>query len=88
MKILICVFLVLMNLLGYELMAMDKRRARAGRWRIPEASLFGVALLGGSVGCILGMYVFRHKTRHIAFVIGMPLILIAQLAAAYFFFLR
>jgi len=69
---------VLINLAGLCLMGIDKRRARLGKWRIPERTLFLIALLGGSIGSLIGMYLFRHKTRHLKFVIGMPLILICQ----------
>lgn len=62
-------------------MGIDKRRARRGAFRIPEANLFLTALVGGSIGCIAGMYTFRHKTKHMSFVLGMPAILIVQLAA-------
>lgn len=67
------------NLLGLILMGADKNRARRGAWRIPEKTFFLLAVLGGSVGCWLGMYLFHHKTRHWYFVVGMPLILIAQI---------
>ena len=59
-------------------MLVDKWKARKNLWRIPEAVLFGSALLGGSIGCIAGMYLVRHKTKHISFVFGMPLIFAAQ----------
>ena len=80
MKILF-VYLVIINLLSLFLMAEDKRRARRHLWRIPERTLFAAALVGGSVGALLSMYLFHHKTRHLYFVVGMPLILVAQLAA-------
>ena len=64
---------------GFGLMAFDKSCARRGAWRIPERVLFGVALLGGSAGTWAGMYLCRHKTRHWYFVVGMPLILAAQI---------
>lgn len=67
------------NLLGLILMGADKSRARRNQWRIPEKTFFLVAVLGGSAGCWAGMYLFHHKTRHWYFVIGMPLILIAQI---------
>ena len=74
-------YLVLMNLIAFALMGIDKRRAkREGMRRIPEKTLFLSALLGGSVGAIVGMRTFRHKTRHWYFVWGMPLILAAQIA--------
>ena len=74
-------YLCIINLAAFFLMASDKRRARKGLWRIPEKTLFLSAVLGGSAGALLGMYTFHHKTRHWYFVIGMPLILILQAAA-------
>ena len=70
--------LVVMNLLGYISMWSDKRRAITGKYRISEKTLFIIALLGGSIGSILGMNQFRHKTKHWYFKYGMPLILIIQ----------
>lgn len=81
----IIAYLLLINLAGFILMGLDKRRAVRRMWRIPERTLFIIALLGGSVGSILGMSAFRHKTKHKSFVFGMPAILILQLAAAYYF---
>ena len=75
-------YLVLVNAWGFLLMLADKLKARKGAWRIPEATLIGAALLGGSIGSIAGMYLFRHKTRHIKFALGLPLILAAQLILA------
>ena len=72
-------YLILLNLLGFILMGVDKRRAIRHAWRIPEAHLFGCAILGGSLGSILGMYTFRHKTTHWYFVFGMPAILLIQI---------
>ncbi len=60
-------------------MGADKQRARKGAWRIPESTLFTIAIIGGSIGSILGMRTFRHKTRHWYFVYGMPFILIMQI---------
>ena len=77
------IFLLFMNILGFSLMFSDKQRAIRGRWRIPERTLFLVAVLGGSLGSLLGMRLFHHKTRHRYFVVGMPLILIVQLAVGY-----
>lgn len=65
-------------------MGIDKARARKKAWRIPEARLFFIALIGGSAGSIAGMYFFRHKTQHWYFVWGMPAILLLQLLAAFF----
>ena len=75
-------YLVLINLALFFTMGADKLRARKGGPRVPEATLFLLALLGGSVGGIGGMYLFRHKTRHWSFAVGFPVILILQLAAA------
>ena len=72
------------NILGFLLMGIDKWKARKGAFRIPESTLFIIAVIGGSLGSILGMYTFRHKTRHWYFVYGMPAILLLQLAAIFF----
>ena len=79
------VYLFLMNLIGFLSMLIDKRRARKNGWRIRERTLFLLAILGGSIGSLSGMYVFRHKTRHWYFVLGMPLILFLQAALTLFF---
>ena len=71
--------LVVMNLIGYISMWSDKRRAITGKYRISEKTLFIIALLGGSIGSILGMNQFRHKTKHWYFKYGMPLILMIQI---------
>ena len=75
------IYLIVMNLIGLAVMAMDKSKARHHVWRIPEKTLFLVSILGGSAGTLAGMYLFHHKTKHWYFVVGMPLILAAQLAA-------
>ncbi|MFW5631366.1 MAG: DUF1294 domain-containing protein [Acetivibrio ethanolgignens] len=80
------IYFILINLAGFAVMSIDKRKAIHGQWRIPEKTLSGIALLGGSVGSILGMEVFRHKTKHLSFRAGMPAILILQLAAIYLIF--
>lgn len=71
-------YLLLINAAGFLLMLIDKWKAKKNRWRIPEATLFLVAAVGGSIGSLIGMYTVRHKTKHIKFVVGMPLILAAQ----------
>lgn len=78
-------YLIFMNILAFLLMANDKQRARHKKWRSPEKTLFLTAILGGSIGSILGMQIFRHKTRHTAFVIGMPCILVIQIILAVLF---
>lgn len=75
----VIIYLILINLIAFALMGVDKSRARRHKWRIPEKTLFLSALLGGSPGAIAGMQVFRHKTRHWYFVVGMPCILIAEI---------
>ena len=79
MKTILIVYLMLINLIGFAAMALDKRRAIRHKWRIPERTLFLIALLFGSIGVLTGMYVFRHKTKHLSFSIGIPAILVAQL---------
>ena len=78
---LLCAYIGTLTLAGFLMMGIDKRKAIKHTWRIPEASLFIVAMIGGSAGVLLGMYAFRHKTRHIGFVYGIPAILILQIAA-------
>ena len=75
-------WLCVMSLVSFLVMGSDKRRAKQGARRVPEARLFLLALLGGGVGGLLGMYAFRHKTRHLHFVLGFPLIAAVQLLAA------
>ncbi len=77
-------YLLIINAAGLLLMLADKQRARKNRWRIPEATLFATALLGGSLGCLLGMYLCRHKTKRPKFTIGIPVILAVQMVAAYY----
>ena len=76
------IYLGIVNIWGFVFMWMDKRRAERNIWRISEFSLFIPAFFGGVLGCILGMRLFHHKTRHPKFVIGMPIILIIQVALA------
>lgn len=80
--VILAVYLLGINLVSFFLMGIDKSKARRRKWRIPEKTLFTFALLGGSIGAILGMRIFHHKTRHWYFVWGMPCILLAQLALA------
>ena len=75
---LIVAYFIVMNITGLLVMYLDKHKARKHKWRIPEKTLFIVSLLGGSIGTWSGMYIFRHKTKHWYFVVGMPLILILQ----------
>ncbi len=79
----VIVWLVIINLVAFAIFGIDKKRAKKGQWRIPEKTLFLSAILGGSIGAILGMYFFRHKTKHWYFRIGIPAILIAQIVIVY-----
>lgn len=76
-------YLIIINAVAFILMLADKQKARKHRWRIPEATLMGCAALGGSIGALAGMYLFRHKTKHPKFTLGIPAILLIQLALAY-----
>lgn len=82
MTTLILIYLLIINAIGFLLMLADKHKARKNLWRIPEATLFTAAFFGGTLGCLAGMYAVRHKTRHLKFTLGMPAILIAQIALA------
>ena len=82
-NILIFYFFII-NLIGYFLMYLDKEKAKKNKWRIKESTFFIIAILGGSVGAFLGMKVFRHKTKHLKFSIGLPLIIIVQVFIIYF----
>lgn len=76
----ILIYFTVINLLGFLVMLIDKRKAEKGAWRISEKTLFTFTLLGGGIGTIVGMYKFRHKTQKIKFTIGMPMILIFEIA--------
>lgn len=76
-------YLLLINAAAFVLMLVDKQKARRNLWRIPESTLMLTAALGGSVGALAGMYTFRHKTRHPKFTIGVPAILILQIALTF-----
>lgn len=77
---LVLLYLIIVNAAAFLLMLADKLKAKRGAWRIPETTLMGIAAIGGSVGALAGMYLFRHKTKHIKFTLGIPVILIAQIA--------
>jgi uncharacterized membrane protein YsdA (DUF1294 family) len=75
------VYLLLINASGFCFMLADKIKAKKNRWRIPEATLLGIAIIGGSLGVLCGMRLFRHKTLHPKFFIGVPIILAVQIIA-------
>lgn len=78
--------LLIINVVAFGLMHRDKRLAREKKWRIPERTLLLTAALGGSLGCLAGMYRFRHKTRHAKFTVGVPVILALQITLAMLLF--
>ena len=77
----IIIYLLAINIIGFLAMYLDKRKAKKGKWRTQEKTLFGICILGGGIGTITGMYVFRHKTQKPKFKIGMPALLILQILA-------
>lgn len=81
------VYLLLANLVGFVLMGVDKHKAKKKQWRIPEKTLFLSAILGGSIGALYGMHLFRHKTKHKSFKFGIPAILVMQMVLLIIVFL-
>lgn len=77
----ILIYLLTVNAIGFLLMTVDKYKARKNLWRIPESTLMTVAIIGGSIGSLIGMYTVRHKTKHLKFTVGIPVILVLQIAA-------
>lgn len=75
-------YLLIINAVSFVLMLIDKQKAKKRKYRIPEATLIGSAVLGGSIGAWLGMQIFRHKTKHIKFTLGVPFILGMQILLA------
>lgn len=78
----IILYFLIINIVGFLIMFIDKRKAKKGAWRIPEKTLFLITVLGGGVGTTAGMYVFRHKTQKLQFVIGFPFITILEIILA------
>lgn len=76
--------LIALNLLTFVVYGIDKWKAVKGKWRIPEATLLILAAIGGSIGALLGMQIWHHKTRHLKFKYGVPFILLAQIVLIYF----
>jgi len=88
MRLYFLIYLLAVNAICYALMLYDKKLAKSHRQRIPEKNFFALATIGGSPGCIVGMYTAHHKTRHKSFKFGMPAILLVQLAVCAFIILR
>jgi len=80
------IYLLIINLIGFLIMLIDKQRAVHKEWRIPEKTLIGVSILGGSIGMFIGMSSFRHKTKHKKFTIGVPFILLMQICIVILYF--
>ena len=80
----VLLYLIIVNAAAFLLMLADKQKAKRGAWRIPEKTLIGAAAIGGSIGALCGMYLFRHKTKHLKFTLGIPLILAVQIIAVIF----
>lgn len=88
MKEILILYLLLINAAAFLLMLIDKWKAKKNLWRISEATLMSTAILGGSIGALLGMYTVRHKTRHLKFALGIPLILAVQIGICLFLFAK
>lgn len=82
----ILAYLLVINLIGFIIMLIDKQRAIHKEWRIPENTLIGISIIGGSIGMLLGMSAFRHKTKHIKFKFGVPFILFIQIGLIILYF--
>ena len=88
MKEILILYLLLINAVAFLLMLIDKWKAKKNLWRISEATLMSTAILGGGIGALLGMYAVRHKTRHLKFTLGIPLILAVQIGICLFVFTK
>lgn len=84
----IIIYFIIINIVGFLAMFIDKEKAKRGAWRIPEQSLFVITALGGGFGTISGMYIFRHKTRKLYFKIGFPFILISEIVLILYWILK
>lgn len=84
MTIFLIIYFIVVNILGFALMGIDKSKAQKQQWRISEANLLLSAAIGGSIGSYIGMQKFRHKTKHIKFTLGVPAIMIIQAVLAIF----
>ena len=84
----VLLYLLLINVIGFFAMGIDKLKAKKEWWRIPEGTLMMICLLGGGIGTITGMYKFRHKTKKLKFSVGMPTILISEIALVIYLFIK
>ena len=81
----IIIYLIIINIIGFLVMYIDKQKAKKGKWRIPEKTIFIITVLGGGIGTISGMYAFRHKTQKLHFTIGLPTITILEIIGVNYF---
>ena len=81
----IIIYFLVINIFGFFIMWLDKQKAKKGKWRIPEKTLFIITALGGGIGTISGMYAFRHKTQKLHFTIGLPTITILEIIGVIYF---
>jgi len=81
----IIIYLIIINIIGFLVMYIDKQKAKKGKWRIPEKTIFIITVLGGGIGTISGMYAFRHKTQKLHFKIGLPTITILEIIGVIYF---
>ena len=81
----IIIYLIIINIIGFLVMYIDKQKAKKGKWRIPEKTIFIITVLGGGIGTISGMYTFRHKTQKLHFTIGLPAITILEIIGLTYF---
>lgn len=81
----IILYVLIINLIGFLIMGLDKFKAKKGFWRTPEKTIFTITLLGGGIGTVTGMYLFRHKTKKMKFIIGLPTILISEIVLIIYF---
>lgn len=84
----IAIYLIVINLTGFISMYWDKQKAKKGQWRTPEKTLLTIALIGGSIGSLIGMYTFKHKTHKTRFWIGIPVILVIQICLAIYIIIK
>lgn len=84
----IVIYFIVINLIGFLAMGIDKYKAKRNYWRIPEGTLMMLAVLGGGIGTISGIYAFRHKTKKMKFTVGMPTILISEIAIIIYLFIK
>ena len=84
MTYIIIFYLLIINIIAFSLMYIDKQKAKKNKWRIKEDALMISAFLGGSIGALIGMNTFRHKTKHVKFTVGIPLIIILNILTIYY----